>query len=78
MDSPEHRRLSEPHSNHIVLPRLNLPNISAPLPAISNNNADPFAPPGQPAVYNGQAYNHFPPELAAHVAAVAAMPAMPA
>jgi len=48
------------------------------LPAIPNNNADPFAPPGQPAVYNGQAYNHLPPELAAHVAAVAAMPAMPA
>ena len=77
LDSPEHRRLSEPHGSRIPPPRLNLPNIPAPVPAsvFSNNNADPFAAPGQPTVYNGQTYNHLPPDLAARMAAMTAMPA---
>jgi len=75
LDSPEHRRLSEPHNNRIPPPRLNLPNIPGPFPAVSNNNADPFVAPGQPTVYNGQTYNHLPPDLAARMAAMPAMPA---
>ena len=78
LDSPEHRHLSEPHSSRIPPPRLNLPNIPAPLPAVPNSSVDSFAAPGQPAVYNGQTYNHLPPELAARMAAMAAMPTAPA
>ena len=78
LDSPEHRRLSEPHSSRVPPPRLNLPNIPAPLPAGSNSSVDPFAAPGQPAVYNGQVYNNLPAGLAAQVAQVAAMAPMPA
>ena len=71
LDSPKHRCLSEPHSSRIPPPRLNFPNIPALVsaPAPFNNNANPFAAPGQPAIYNGQTYNHLPPDLAAHIAA---------
>ena len=78
LDSPEYHRLSEPHSSHIPPPRLNLPNVPAPMPAVPNNSVDPFASHGQPVVYNGQTYNHLPPELAARMAALTAMPAAPA
>ena len=50
LDSPEHRRLSEPHSSRTPPPRLNFPNIPTPLPAVPNSSVDPFAAPGQPAV----------------------------
>ena len=78
LDSPEHQRLSEPHSSRISLPRLNFGNIAAPFPVVPNSSVDPFAAPGQPAVYNGQAYNNLPAGLAAQVAAVAPMAPMPA
>jgi len=78
LESPEHRRLSEPHSSCIPPPRFNLPDISAPLPAVPNSSVDPFAAPGQPTVYNGQAYNNLPAGLAAQVAALGAMAPMPA
>ena len=78
LDSPEHRRLSEPHSSRIAPPRLNLPHIPAPFPAGPSNNVDPFAAPGQPVVFNGQTYNNLPAGLAAQMAAVAAMAPMPA
>jgi len=55
-----------------------LPDISAPLPAVPNSSVDPFAAPGQPAVYNGQTYNHLPAGLAAQVAALGAIAPMPA
>jgi hypothetical protein len=78
LDSPEHRHLSEPHSSRIPPPRFNLPNIPAAFPAVPNSSVDPFAAPGQPAVYNGQTYNHLPPDLAACMAAITAMPTAPA
>ena len=55
-----------------------MPNIPAPLPAVSNSSVDPFAAPGQPAVLNGQVYNNLPAGLAAQVAALGAMAPMPA
>jgi len=78
LDSPEHRCLSEPQSSRMPPPRLNLPHIPAPVPAVPNSSVDPFAAPGQPAVLNGQTYNNLPAALAAQVAALAAMPPMPA
>ena len=73
LESPEHHCLSEPHSSHIPPPRFNLPNVPAPLPAVRNNSVDPFTAPGQPAVYNGQTYNHLPAGLAAQMAAMPAL-----
>ena len=55
-----------------------MPNIPAPLPAVPNSSVDPFAAPGQPAVYNGQAYNNLPAGLAAQVAALGALAPVPA
>ena len=55
-----------------------MPNIPAPFSAASNSSVDPFAAPGQPVVYNGQTYNHLPPDLAARMAAMTAMPTAPA
>jgi hypothetical protein len=78
LDSPEHCRLSEPQSSRMPPPRFNLPQIPAPVPAVPNSSVDPFAAPGQPAVLNGQIYNNISAGLAAQVAALAAMPPMPA
>ena len=78
LDSPEHRRLSEPHSSHIAPPRFILPHIPASVSAASNSSIDPFAAPRQPAILNGHRYNNLPAELAAQVTAVAAMAPMPA
>ena len=55
-----------------------MPNVPAQFPAVPNSSVDPFAAPGQPAVYNGRTYNNLPAGLAAQVAALGAVAPMPA
>ena len=76
LDSPEHHCLPNPSGNNLPSHRFNLLNIPGPPSALpNNNNTDPFAAPGQAAIYNGQTYNNLSPHLAAHLAAMLMMPA---
>ena len=73
LDSPEHHHLPNAVVNQIPPPRLYLANVPQPLPGIPNHNADPFAAPGQSAIYNGQIFPYFAPTLAAQPAALPAL-----